>query len=484
MLTTVFQFLGLVLTRCYGDFGCFSLGGSFQSINRPINVFPMSPDTINVTLHLYNRYNFKVEKIYDHNNFSDLNKTSFCPSCETKIIIHGFTETTLKPWLKTMAWELLKNGDYNVVIVDWRKGAAPPYTQAVANARIMGTILARFIQSLQDNFKISSESIHIIGHSLGAQVASYVGQQVKRLGRITGLDPAKPFFENTPIDVRLDASDANFVDVIHTDTGESSTSFGGSGYFNPIGHIDFYPNGGKTQPGCEMSFIPFMKRTSGTFIYRLKQYMLCNHKLSYLLFIESINSPCPFLAAPCESWENYKSGECFDCTKQGEGNCFSMGLMASASQYRAHNYNVSEPIRLYLMTGRTQPHCRYHYRILIQVTDGYYGKLYFTLAGESVDSWKTLFMAREMQYVSGTNYTFVFGEKDVGKITDIILEWQAVSTLSNPSTWLRWKKSSLVVKQIRVDNLEGGRTVCFDTNGVNFKHNFKYSLQASKPCYQ
>jgi len=44
---------------------------------------------------------------------------------------------------------------------------------------------------------------------------------------------------------RLDKEDATFVDVIHTETGIQGIS-------EPIGHVDFYPNNGKSsQPGCE-----------------------------------------------------------------------------------------------------------------------------------------------------------------------------------------------------------------------------------------
>jgi hypothetical protein len=34
----------------------------------------------------------------------------------------------------------------------------------------------------------------------------------------SGLDPAKPYFQNTPEIVLLDPSDAQFVDAIHTDS--------------------------------------------------------------------------------------------------------------------------------------------------------------------------------------------------------------------------------------------------------------------------
>lgn len=43
--------------------------------------------------------------------------------------------------------------------------------------------------------------------------------------------------------MRLSEEDAEFVDVVHTDAGHY-------GFIKPIGHADFYPNGGTAQPGC------------------------------------------------------------------------------------------------------------------------------------------------------------------------------------------------------------------------------------------
>lgn len=66
-------------------------------------------------------------------------------------------------------------------------------------------------------------NVHIIGHSLGSHLAGYVGSVMQTnfgltLGRITGLDPAEPHFSQTDPVVRLDPSDAYYVDIIHTDS--------------------------------------------------------------------------------------------------------------------------------------------------------------------------------------------------------------------------------------------------------------------------
>jgi len=64
---------------------------------------------------------------------------------------------------------------------------------------------------------LNPKHVHLIGHSLGAHTAGYAGERIEGLGRITGLDPAEPYFQGMPSHSRLDPSDAQLVDVIHTD---------------------------------------------------------------------------------------------------------------------------------------------------------------------------------------------------------------------------------------------------------------------------
>ena len=63
---------------------------------------------------------------------------------------------------------------------------------------------------------------------------------------LSGLDPASLFFITVPTSFRLDKSDAQYVDVIHTNAGIQGT-------IRASGHTDFWPNGGSIQPGCPLS---------------------------------------------------------------------------------------------------------------------------------------------------------------------------------------------------------------------------------------
>lgn len=128
--------------------------------------------------------------------------------------------------------------------MNWSKAGNKSYPVSSANVKPIGSYIADFLL----NSKAKIENVHVIGHSLGAMVASYVGKSVynktgSKIGRITATDPAGPGFEQLVPELRLNPNDAEFLDVIHTDVGHYG--FGG-----PIGHVDYYPNGGRSQPGC------------------------------------------------------------------------------------------------------------------------------------------------------------------------------------------------------------------------------------------
>ena len=82
--------------------------------------------------------------------------------------------------------------------------------------------------------------LQLVGHSLGAHLVGFLAKQVQKLGlgrvaRITALDPARPLFRSevsftpasrAPTAVlaqeaqgRVDRSDADLVQVIHSDAG-------------------------------------------------------------------------------------------------------------------------------------------------------------------------------------------------------------------------------------------------------------------------
>lgn len=105
-------------------------------------------------------------------------------------------------------------------------------------------MLAVFIDYLAEH-GLELRNLVIVGHSLGAHISGYAGKNIKsgRIGAIIGLDPAGPLFSIDKPQKRLADNDADYVQIIHTDAGNLSVE-------HPIGHADFYPNGGNEQPGC------------------------------------------------------------------------------------------------------------------------------------------------------------------------------------------------------------------------------------------
>lgn len=78
-----------------------------------------------------------------------------------------------------------------------------------------------------------------------AHIAGAAGKRTRTgtINSIIGLDPAGPLFTVNDVANRLASGDAEYVEVIHTDTANL-------GIGDPIGDVDFYPNGGTGMPGC------------------------------------------------------------------------------------------------------------------------------------------------------------------------------------------------------------------------------------------
>lgn len=137
--------------------------------------------------------------------------------------------------------------------------------------------------------------LELVGLSLGGQTMSFVAKHFQQLtgrnvSRITALDPAGPCFRNLGPEDRLDAGDGDFVIVV-------STNIDGFGMAAPVGHVNFYVNGGEYQPG-DFNWIPCN--------------ILCSHGRSFTLWMSVLLNPSSFIALKCDSVQQARRNGCYD----------------------------------------------------------------------------------------------------------------------------------------------------------------------------
>lgn len=123
--------------------------------------------------------------------------------------------------------------------------------------------------------------------------------------------------------IALTKEDAAFVDAIHTsggvDDGEAIFAQFGNPY--PVGHVDYYPNGGRDQAHCITNphFGPF-----------------CLHHAAIDYYISSLTQ-CRYTAYRCSSWQDYIRGSC-NSTETSR-----MGFYSYLSPARGTFYLSTEP---------------------------------------------------------------------------------------------------------------------------------------------
>nr|XP_014099637.1 vitellogenin-2 [Bactrocera oleae] len=180
-------------------------------------------------------------------------------------------------------------GDTNFLGIDVGGYIQTLYTWSSLNTQRIGELLAIALVDFVE--VVPLENIHLMGHSLGAQIVGETGRHFSRLTgkkipRITGFDPAGPCFNYGERLTTLSDSDAAFVDIIHSDPGIAGQS-------EPTADADFFVGGRfPIQNGC----------TDAS----------CSHERSWQYYMESVypGNEYDFPAIRCTSLLRLEQGRC------------------------------------------------------------------------------------------------------------------------------------------------------------------------------
>jgi len=216
---------------------------------------------------VFTRFNPTIGQQINIDDMSTVANTHFSAARPTRILIHGWQSDAQHDVNILTTAGYLRNYDVNVIVVDWSVGAGTiNYITSRNHVPTVGALIAELLDNLQRaGHLVDYSRLTIIGHSLGAHIAGFAGKRATfgRVNTIIGLDPAGPLFSVANPNNRLASGDALYVEIIHTDISQL-------GIGDPIGDVDFYPNGGTNMPGCLTA--------------------ICDHDMAVQYFVETLNS--------------------------------------------------------------------------------------------------------------------------------------------------------------------------------------------------
>ncbi|XP_053618478.1 lipase member H-B-like [Plodia interpunctella] len=208
---------------------------------------------------------------------------------KTVLYAVGYLEWSDLPDSKNLASFYVNKG-YNVFVTETHDFLNLIYPKSVRLAKVIGKKLGEFLVQLTKQ-GMNAKNLELLGISLGAHIAGYTAKHYYSVTgmkptRITGLDPAGPCFRSLPPKYRLDASDGENVDIVHT-------NIDGFGIADRLGHVDFYVNGGEFQPG-DLIFNPCLT--------------ICSHVKSFLYWWQALVNPKMFIGIRCNSIQDARVG--------------------------------------------------------------------------------------------------------------------------------------------------------------------------------
>ncbi|XP_025412103.1 phospholipase A1-like [Sipha flava] len=253
-----------------------------------------------------------------------LHSSGWDHSLHTVLIVHGYGGTAGDHFPGSVLRDAyLKDGKYNVFVVDWGKlSAIPCYAAAVHNLKPVARCMAAAITRLR-TAGLDVDQLTCVGHSLGAHLCGMMANYLPfRMHRIIGVDPAKPLIRNRASG-RLDPGDADVVQIIH-----ATARYGD---LKRMGHVDFCVNGGRAQPFC----------------LNASDTELCSHVRSVCYLAESLDEGTARRAEPCTR----------RCLQGDQGSSSAVNSFGQTPYVVLGQHTPDEVKGVYCVTNSEAPYC-------------------------------------------------------------------------------------------------------------------------------
>lgn len=172
---------------CYQDIGCFTAS---DGPLKHLDTLPTAMDKIGTKFYAFTQHS---QQTAQEVNPYDTKTLGLVPSGQPLVIIvHGWGNSLNTQELLNVKDSVIKYANTTVIVTDWSKGAKQPdYVQAARNTELVGHQLAFLVETLRAKHNVDPKNVHLIGFSLGAQVAGFAGKFSQstfkwKFGRITG----------------------------------------------------------------------------------------------------------------------------------------------------------------------------------------------------------------------------------------------------------------------------------------------------------
>nr|CAH7722073.1 unnamed protein product [Callosobruchus chinensis] len=386
--------------KCFEEIGCVEADSRwFDKKLRPVNMVPSDRHVIKTDFllikedkrdHLDDDYEGLLYTSITADAKS-LKSSGFKKSSDLMLLIHDFTSNGYTGWVKNLAKVAFgQSEDFNIISVDWQRGAEPPYDLAISNGRVVALEVIFLLKELKEKFNYTLDGVHIVGHGVGAHIAGYVGATYNDIRKITGLDPSGPRFDGMPDVVKLNPTNARYVEIIHTDAYNENNTFDDVVTIerNQLSH-------GEILPGC-------------------------SHKRSFKYFIESLmHRNCTFLGIRCNNYEDFSDGKCTSCEETDS--CRTFGA-------KSYPHSLQKTI-YYLDTADDSPFCMFVLKISVSVKidkerDGYFEFILVDDSGniaEAVPSYKKEY--KPIKDTSSNTFLYFAHPPQLGAITEARVKW-------------------------------------------------------------